>query len=143
MSADWERSTGSPSEDTINPAANAWISRDASGRLSETDSQEPSPATRRTRAHVQSAHVQALARSVGEDPEALASKISPDLLRRLKFPVHVTVNADGTRTYAHDIGVREGLQSGRGTDHAADGEAAPAPREARRDSSGKFAPKPL
>src|ERR1017187_6387583 len=76
MSADWEKSLRSPSEDPINPQANEWIRRDDSGRLSEIG---PADSTRATsRAVKNAAAVQRLAARLGIDAEELASKIPAD-----------------------------------------------------------------
>lgn len=44
------------------------------------------------------------------EPEPLPPRreIPADTLRRLKFPVIAQENADGTTTYRHDPGIREG-----------------------------------
>lgn len=58
-----------------------------------------------------SAQVQRLARRLGKEPEEIAAKISPDTLRRTKYPVIETVNKDGTRSFRHDWGIEEAPRS--------------------------------
>lgn len=58
-----------------------------------------------------SGQVQRLARRIGADPDELAKKIPSDTLRRTKYPVIETVNADGTRSFRHDLGIEEGRRA--------------------------------
>lgn len=58
--------------------------------------------------HDRSATVDRLARDLGVEPEELAKKYPADTLRRLKYPVRVTVEPDGTRRYDTVVVVAEG-----------------------------------
>lgn len=58
-----------------------------------------------------SAQVQRLARRLHVDPDRLAKKISPDTLRRTKFPVRERVTEDGKRIFESDPGIIEGPRS--------------------------------
>lgn len=55
-----------------------------------------------------SAQVERLASRLGADPDELAKSIPADTLRRTKYPVVETVNADGTRSFKHDRGIEDG-----------------------------------
>ena len=81
------------------------------------------------------AYVQDLARRSGSNPEVLAQRIPEDTLRRLKYPMHVRVNEDGTRNFEHDLGIVEGAKSLLATDRGTGGEYSPLPE---RDESGRF-----
>lgn len=52
--------------------------------------------------------VQRLAASLGRDPDELAKKIDPDVIRRTKFPVIEERLEDGTIKFKHDPGIIEG-----------------------------------
>ena len=129
MNVDSDASTPTePSADKINPDANRWLHRDASGKLRETAPEGQLPAAQRT---AQSAFIQALAANLGSDPEELAERIPGDTLRRLKYPVIEQEQPDGTTKFLHDIGIREGITPLLKTDHAHAGirpGSAPQPR---------------
>lgn len=54
-----------------------------------------------------SAQILRLADRLEKDPDELASRISADTIRRTKFPVIEQRDADGRRTFKHDIGIRD------------------------------------
>lgn len=122
---------GMPSADRMNEKAWSWLSDRAKQRV--TERQVRSHAT--SRLAKSAAYVQELARRSGLDPEALAERIPTDTLRRLKFPMHVHVNEDGTRRFEHDLGIVEGVKSLMATDRGTGGEYTPLPE---RDESGRF-----
>lgn len=103
-----------PSKDTYhreNPGANEWMARE--GLIDPEKQLESAPAASgragsRTERRAMSAQVQRLARRLGSDPDELAQKLSPDTLRRTKYPVLEIVNEDGTRTFKHDPGIEQG-----------------------------------
>lgn len=132
-----------PSEDKFHserPEVNDWLERDEHGSL------RPKPGTtlasyrtsKDARAFAkQAAHLQLLARELGLDPEALAEKISPDNLRRLKFPMIVGRTPEGLWTFEHDLGIVEGVRPNLGTDRGQVShplQEAPRPR----DASGRY-----
>lgn len=130
MSADLENSSPSqyPTKDELSRRRRFDLERQ---RVTERQERQAAASSTAKSAAV----VQELARRSGEDPEALASRIDADTLRRLKNPMVTQVNPDGTRTYKHDLGIVEGIRSGYGTDRGESGvTAAPQPR----DELGKF-----
>jgi hypothetical protein len=104
-----------PSKD-LDPATrpeNDWMRREgllpgAPGRQSGTSGAARGTGGSRTAQREMSAQVQRLARRLGADADELAAKIPPDTLRRTKYGVLETVNADGTRTFKHDAGIEDG-----------------------------------
>ena len=120
-----------PSKDPMNEKAWSWLG--AGAKLRVTAKAARSRARRQIARSA--AYVQDLARRSGSDPEVLAERIPEDTLRRLKYPMHVHVNEDGTRSFEHDLGIVEGAKSLLSVDRGTDGEYA-APRE--RDESGRF-----
>jgi hypothetical protein len=120
-----------PSKDQMNDPAWAWLSERAKRRVTALRAKKAGT----SRIAKSAAYVQELARRSGLDPEALAERIPADTLRRLKFPMLVTVNDDGTRRFEHDLGIVQGVKSLLATDRGTDGAKA-APR--LRDESGKF-----
>lgn len=92
-----------------------------------------------------------LALALEKDPEEIAKRIPVDTLRRLTGPMHITKNADGTTSYEHDRGIREGrialLQTDRKPskfERGSDGYGAGAEGASKsggdvpRDTSGRF-----
>lgn len=105
-----------PSQDTFhqerpetNNALLAQLSPSERERLNATakavSTRATSPAVKRG---AQAARIQALAARLGEDAEELASRIPDDTLRRLKYPVLVQPQEDGTTQFKHDLGVIRG-----------------------------------
>lgn len=125
------RCSAMPSKDQMNPSAWEWLSDRAKQRVTALRVRKAAT----SRLAKSAAYVQDLARRSGLDPEALASRVPEDTLRRLKNPMLTRVNEDGTRSYEHDLGIVEGARSLLATDRGTDGEYA-APRE--RDSAGRF-----
>lgn len=121
----------SAGKDLMNERAWSWLSDRAKQRVTVQAARKAA----RQRIARSAAYVQDLARRSGSDPEALAATVPEDTLRRLKYPMHVTVNEDGTRKFEHDLGIVEGVKSLLATDRGTDG-ATPAPRP--RDESGRF-----
>lgn len=122
-----------PSKDQMNDKAWSWLSDRAKRR--ETALRARKGATRSIAKNA--AHVQDLARRVGVDAEVLAARIPAETLRRLKFPMLVQIQPDGTRKFEHDRGIvsEDGRIDLRATDRGTDGVYA-APRA--RDDSGRF-----
>lgn len=71
------------------------------------DAAAPPPESEKVK-NGRSATVDRLARDLGVEPRELAEKYSADTLRRLKYPVRVTVEPDGTRRYDPVVVVAEG-----------------------------------
>jgi hypothetical protein len=100
-----------PSKDPINQKANAWMEQEGLSdpeRLSGIVRADRGRGATRTGRRVMAAPVQRLARRLEVDPDELVKKLPADTVRRLQYPVIETVNADGTRSFKHDIGVSEG-----------------------------------
>jgi hypothetical protein len=93
-----------PSKDPINAKANAWLEEEGLVLASK-----PSAPTKARPRREMSPQILRLARRLDADPDELAKKIPADTLRRTKYPVIEIVNADGTRTFKHDLGINEGL----------------------------------
>lgn len=120
-----------PSKDQMNEPAWAWLSDRAKQRVTALRDRKDGTSRRAKSA----AYVQDLARRLGSNADELAKRIPEDTLRRLKFPMLTHVNADGTRSFKHDLGIVEGAKSLLATDRGTDGAYdAPVPR----DESGKF-----
>jgi len=81
------------SEDPISESANLWMRHTKAEEVRD----RPMPA-----------YVQALAAARKQDPEQLAGRIPADTLRRLKFPMVVHEESDGTTSFTHDKGIVEG-----------------------------------
>ena len=136
MSADSERSTATPSTDTVNLEANQWLPPSVLERLSATVNPGSTRAT--SRAAKSAGRVQSLAQRLGRSEAEVASKIPEDTLRRLKYPVLAHTNPDGSVTYTHDVIDRKaGMQTPLG---GKDLSPAHEPRydAPKRDGSGKF-----
>jgi hypothetical protein len=140
MSADSERSTATPSTDTVNLEANQWLEPSVLERLSATVNQGSTRGTSRTAESA--AHVQRLAMRLGRSEAELAAKIPADTLRRLKFIALAHENPDGSTTYTHDVVDRKatGTSGGQTPLLAKDTSEAHAPRydKPQRDSKGRF-----
>jgi hypothetical protein len=106
-----------PSKDTfhekrpeLNDSIQTELASSALGRPTETVSRArrlvASPTSKR--GPTPSAQVTRLASRTNSTPEALASKIPEDTLRRTKFPVIEQLDAQGRRVFKHDIGVSDG-----------------------------------
>ncbi len=107
-----------PSQYKTKPEANAWMAAEGVSCDREKPLVTAQPGRGVTASRISpperrdmSAQVQRLARRLAADPDELAKKISPDTLRRTKYPVLETVNPDGTRSFKHDSGISEGLIS--------------------------------
>lgn len=59
-----------------------------------------------------SGQIERLARRMGKDPADLAGTMSPDTVRRTKFPVVETVDAEGRRIFKHDPGIVDDGRTG-------------------------------
>ena len=94
-----------PSRDPINPDANKWMDDDGIAPVRRSQ-----PVRKRTKRDM-STVVLRLARRLGVNAEALASRIPPDTLRRSKYPVIEDISEDGKVTYRHDPGIVEGRRS--------------------------------
>lgn len=99
-----------PSEDRVDPKANAWM-EDRSDGSRRTAPTKPgsSQTSEKDRAFARQAGIiQRLALATGRDPNELAERIPEDTLRRLKFPVTTQVAADGSLTFKEPVVVIEG-----------------------------------
>lgn len=97
-----------PSKDQINPEANEWLAKERPDAITLP---ERGATASRTAKRAVSAQVLRLAKRLGKDPDELAAKINPETLRKTKYPVIETVDADGKRHFKHDLGITEGVQS--------------------------------
>lgn len=99
-----------PSEDRVDPKANAWMEDRSDGsRRTAPTSPASAPASGSARATARQAGIiQRLALATGRDPNELADSIPEDTLRRLKFPVTTQVAQDGSLTFKEPAVVIEG-----------------------------------
>jgi hypothetical protein len=102
-----------PAKDTFHakrPEVNEWMSGRAglsapSGRAGSKATTTSSRASSPKRD--MSAQLQRLAQRTQQNPDELAERIPADTLRRTKYPVLETVDAEGRRTFKHDIGITD------------------------------------
>jgi hypothetical protein len=97
-----------PSKDRINPEANEWLAKEKPDAITLL---ERGATASRTGKRVVSAQVLRLARRLGKDPDEMARSMKPETLRKTKYPVIETVDADGKRHFKHDLGITEGVTS--------------------------------
>lgn len=99
-----------PSEDRVDPKANAWMEdrSDGSRPTAPTKPGSSQPSGKDRASARQAGIIQRLALATGRDPNELAEAIPEDTLRRLKFPVTTQVADDGSLTFKEPNIVIEG-----------------------------------